>query len=125
KDGDHDGTRPYCTLACESDTECVAAAGLVADGGYVCDAPISFGPLACFDFEDPAQEQPAHRGESSETPCADDGDCGGVAGESCFREGARAGTCGFVGRDCRTGDDGGLSANPRRYCVATIGASPI
>jgi hypothetical protein len=111
-----DGARPYCTRECVGDQECSEAGT-----GFICTELISFGPLACADWENPAKEQPAFAGRSSEAPCESSDDCS-VDGERCFSVGARAGTCGFVGRDCVTGADGGFSDQMNRYCAATAGA---
>jgi hypothetical protein len=109
---DH-GSRPFCTIQCQADAECA-----VAGEGFICEAVISFGPLACIDFEDPTKEQPAHEGESSFSACTSDTDCT-VAGEQCFLSGEHANTCGFVGRDCLTGENGGPSESPLKYCTAS------
>src|SRR5262245_61541468 len=74
-----DASRPYCTQRCESNRECELSGG----SGFACRNVITYGPLACADFEDPAHEQPSKRDESSETPCASDEQCE-ARGERCF-----------------------------------------
>lgn len=107
-----DGSRPYCTKVCQTDVQCAEAGA-----GFVCAETVIFGPLACSDWEDPLQEQPAKAGTSSLSPCAGSSDCP-VEGESCFLKGELQGKCGFAGRDCLNGQDGGQSLNPIKYCAA-------
>jgi hypothetical protein len=114
-----DGSRPYCTKKCEADGECLAEAG----AGFKCQIIISFGPLACQDFEDPNKPRPGVT--STLAKCTTDSDCT-TANEHCL--GATAGTsgsgqCGIPGRDCLTGTPvNGIpqfSSLPLKYCAAS------
>lgn len=106
------GSRPYCTKRCEADIECAEAGP-----GFTCSSDVvTFGPLACRDFGDPFLPQPGSPEPSGET-CESSEDCT-VEGEDCFTGGDFAGTCGFPGRDCLTGPNGGRSENPLAYCAA-------
>lgn len=111
-----DGSRPYCTKKCAADGECLAEAGT----GFTCQIIISFGPLACQDFEDPNKPKPGTT--PSNTSCTDDSNC--TAPEHCL--GAVAGTsgsgkCGVPGRDCLTGNAEGTAPSnlPLKYCAAS------
>lgn len=116
-----DGSRPYCTKVCQTDAQCAEAGP-----GFVCRETVTFGPLACTDWEDPLKEQPGKEKPASEVrqTCASSSDCTNP-GETCFPSGELAQTCGFAGRDCLTGDNDGnetdqklRSKNPIKYCVA-------
>ena len=105
------GSRPFCTKKCEADLEC-------AEGGegFTCTDVVTFGPLACIDYEDPIEPQPGT--DPSGEACEADGDCT-VEDEACFTVGDFAGTCGIPGRDCLTGPGGGKSEAQLRYCAAS------
>ena len=105
------GSRPFCTKKCEADLECAEAGA-----GFVCTDVVTFGPLACVDYEDPLEPQDGT--DASGEECAGDTDCT-VADETCFLLGAFANTCGIAGRDCLTGPDGGKSEGQIRYCAAS------
>jgi hypothetical protein len=109
-----DGSRPFCTKRCEDDLECAEAGD-----GFTCSTDdVIFGPNACRDFEDPTQPRPGAEAASG-APCAAEGDPCAVEGESCFTAGPSADTCGFPGRDCLTGPDGGQSEAAFGYCAAS------
>jgi hypothetical protein len=42
-----DGSRPFCTRTCETDTDCT-----IDDPAFVCAPIVQFGALGCRDFED-------------------------------------------------------------------------
>lgn len=107
-----DGSRPYCTKRCTADLECQEAGP-----GFTCQEVVAFGPLACQDYEDPLAEDPAKAGASSGAACSTSADCS-VEGETCFPAGELKGKCGFAGRDCLTGENGGQSPVPLKYCEA-------
>ncbi len=92
-----DGDTPYCSKQCAGDADC---------GDFTCQEIVTFGPLACADYEDPLQP----RAGSSNAACIEDAQC--VAPETCFSSG-----CGLPGRDCLTGPNGGKSTSPLRFCV--------
>jgi hypothetical protein len=104
------GSRPFCTKRCEAELECAEAGA-----GFTCTDVVTFGPLACLDYEDPFLPQPGT--EPSGEACEVDADCT-VENEFCFTGGDLAGTCGTPGRDCLTGPDGGKSEAQLRYCAA-------
>lgn len=104
------GSRPFCTKFCEADAQCAEAGA-----GFTCQEVVTFGPLACGDFEDPLK--PRDGTEPSGEACESSTDCT-VEGESCFLSGAFANTCGVPGRDCLTGPDGGKSQAQNFYCAA-------
>ncbi len=104
-----DGSRPYCTKRCETDIECAEAGG-----GFECKEVVTFGPLACVDYEDPNEP----RDGSSGGACAGGTGCSGD--EVCFEAPSdHADTCGIPGRDCLTGDDGAQSTQTLKYCAAS------
>lgn len=105
-----DGSRGFCTKKCESDRECAEAGD-----GFLCQEAVVFGPLACLDYEDPLLARPDT--EPSGQTCEEGVVCPDA--ESCFSEGTLTNTCGVPGRDCLTGDNGGKSPNPTRYCAAS------
>jgi hypothetical protein len=114
-----DGSRPYCTKRCTADTECLAEAGT----GFTCQIIISFGPLACQDYEDPSKPRPGVK--SSLAKCTTDTDCT-TANETCLGAVANtsgSGQCGIAGRDCLTGPPvNGVvqpSTLPFKYCAAS------
>lgn len=119
-----DGSRPYCTVRCECEDleddpagDCVNNVECAAAGpGFVCQEIVTFGPLACVDFEDPLAPRPGT--EPSGAECASSADC--TAPERCFPSGAFANTCGEPGRDCLTGENvGEQSLVPLKYCAAS------
>jgi hypothetical protein len=104
------GSRPFCTKFCEADNQCAEAGA-----GFTCQEVVTFGPLACSNFEDPQAPRPDV--ESSGNDCsADPNIC--PEGEVCFSAGDFAGQCGVPGRDCLTGPDGGKSEAQLFYCAA-------
>lgn len=105
------GGRPFCTKQCEADIECAEAGD-----GFVCADVVTFGPLACDDYEDPLAPQDGT--DPSGEACEADTDCT-VADEICFLVGDFANTCGIPGRDCLTGADGGKSELQLSYCAAS------
>lgn len=103
------GSRPYCTKFCEADNQCAEAGP-----GFTCTDVVTFGPLACSDYEDP--QEPREDVESSGADCAESSEC--PEGEVCFSAGDFEGTCGVPGRDCLTGENGGKSPAQLKYCAA-------
>lgn len=104
------GSRPFCTKFCEADAQCAEAGP-----GFTCLDVVTFGPLACSDYEDPLLPQPGT--EPSGEECEVDTDCT-QEGETCFPGGPLESTCGTAGRDCLTAADGGKSEAQLRYCAA-------
>lgn len=105
-----DGSRPYCTKRCEADIECAEAGE-----GFVCEEVVTFGPLACDDYEDPNEPQEG----SSGAACAGGAGCANTA-ETCFEAPSEAAdTCGIPGRDCLTGEGGAQSSQAFKYCAAS------
>lgn len=104
-----DGSRPYCTKRCEANIECAEAGE-----GFLCEEVVTFGPLACDDYEDPNEPQEG----SSGAACAGGTGCAGE--EICFEApSSAADTCGIQGRDCLTGAGGAQSTQPFTYCAAS------
>jgi hypothetical protein len=62
-----DGSRPYCTIQCESDLECAAAGE-----GFSCQAIVSFGALACVDFTPADQCDADGNGDGFPCDCLDE-----------------------------------------------------
>lgn len=103
------GSRPFCTKFCEAEAQCAEAGA-----GFTCQEVVTFGPLACSDYEDPLLPRPDVA--SSGSDCAESTDC--EVGESCFPSGDFEGTCGVPGRDCLTGENNGKSGAQLFYCAA-------
>lgn len=103
------GSRPFCTKFCEAEAQCAEAGE-----GFTCQEVVTFGPLACSDYEDPLLPRPDV--ESSGNDCADSSEC--PEGETCFAAGDFEGTCGVPGRDCLTGPNLGKSEAQLFYCAA-------
>lgn len=103
------GSRPFCTKFCEAEAQCAEGGA-----GFTCQEVVTFGPLACSDYEDPLAPRPDV--ESSGADCGDGGEC--PEGEVCFAAGDFEGTCGVPGRDCLTGPANGKSEAQLFYCAA-------